>query len=436
MTRAGLVVVALLGCAGPLTAQQDTLRLGELHAAALRSDARVRELELREAATDLRLRNLSAERLPRLTVSADASLQSEVAGIPLDLPGSEVPVPPKDRYEAAVGADWLLYDGGEVEAERAVATAELEAERARLLAELHPLRAEVNAAFFGALLLQERAAEIGTVIQELEARLVEVRAQVVEGAALPGDSAAIRAELLGTTQRLDAVAAERRAALRTLAELTGQAVSEADLLVLPELGEVLSLFDRAVSGDPPAGVHPQYAVFTAERERLAREEAVIGSGAQPRASAFGRVAYGRPGLEQFTHELHEYWVAGLRVEWRPWDWGTRRRQREALRIQGEIVRAEEEAFTDRLSRQLHQPLETIHRLEEALATDAEIVALRELIVQQATAQFRERVIPVSAYVEALTDLQAARVARVTHEVELARARVDYLTILGIELPGS
>jgi outer membrane protein TolC len=425
---------ALVLLARPALGQQDTLRLSALHEAAVLADPRVRQLELHDAAIELRLRNLSAERLPRLSLTGDASLQSEVAAIPVDLPEADIPLPPKDRYEAAVGADWLLYDGGALGARRGVAGAELDAAQARVVAALHPLRVEVNEAFFGALLLQERAADTGLVVQDLRARLVELRAEVVEGAALPGDTAAIRSEMLRSIQQLEELAAERRAAMRVLAELTGTAAGDGDVLVLPDLGAAVDSVRSELPEQSSAGTHPQYAVFAAERVRLAREEAVIGSGGGPQASAFGRVAYGSPGLEQFTHELHEYWIAGLRLDWRPWDWGSRARGRQALRIQQEIVRAEEEAFTARLGRQVRQPLETIQRLEGTLGVDDEIIVLREQIVRQVTAQLQERVIPVSGYVDALTDLQAARVARITHQVELARARADYLTTLGVELP--
>ena len=31
------------------------------------------------------------------------------------------------------------------------------------------------------------------------------------------------------------------------------------------------------------------------------------------------------GFEQFTDQPHEYWIAGVRIAWQPWSWGTIRR---------------------------------------------------------------------------------------------------------------
>jgi hypothetical protein len=99
-------------------------------------------------------------------------------------------------------------------------------------------------------------------------------------------------------------------------------------------------------------------------------------------------------------------------------------------VQGEIVNAEEAAFTAGLERQVQDELVTMERLAATLATDDRIVELREQVERQARAQLAERVITPAQYVTARTDLQDARLARQRHRVELARARAGYLTTLG------
>ncbi|MQA91053.1 MAG: hypothetical protein GEU90_12570 [Gemmatimonas sp.] len=430
-----LTLPVLLALATAPAAVPDTLDLAELHRAALASDPRIQQIELREQATELRLRNLSVERLPRFSVTSELAYQSEVATIPIDVAGAAVPVPPKGRYETALGVDWLLHDSG-LGARRAAARAELAADRARVVAELYPLRAQVDDAFFTALLLQDRETEAALVVQDLQARLVEVRTGVVEGAALPGDTAAVRAELLRANQQLAELGADRRAAIAILEGLTGFEIAPGTVLELPDLADAVdeAIASAADPTSPTLAQHPQFDVLEAERARLSEEEGVIRSRSMPEASAFGRFAYGRPGLDQFTNDPREYWLAGVRVQWRPWDWGTRRRERQALQIEQEILETQAESLSDRLRREVELPLESMERLEGVQATDDEIIALREQIVRQAELQFGERVISVTDYVDAVTDLEAARVARLIHRAELARARAAYLTTLGIELP--
>jgi len=430
------LALALLAAPAPA---QDTLRLPALQQAALRQDPRARQAALQERATELRLRNLHAERLPALTGRAQATHQSEVPVIPISLPGGAVPPePPKDQYEARVEVEQLLYDGGVLSRRRGAEQAQLAVEQARIAADLQPLRDEVNEAFFTAFLLQERAAEISTLLEDLEARLAMLRAQVRNGAALPGDTAVVMATALKAMEDRAEVLAGRRAALGRLSVLTGTQVSERDVLALPQLADAVESL-RGAAGSAGAGVapipttRPEYAVFAGRRERLARDAAVISARTRPQVSAFAQLSYGRPGFAQFERDLHDYWLAGVRMRWAPFNWGTSDRERALLDVQRQIVDSEEAAFTARLQRQVQDELADMERLERALETDERIIALREQVVRQARAQFEERAITAAAYVDARTDLQDARLARQRHRVELARARASYLTTLGIEL---
>lgn len=429
--QAGAPVLLFLLLATPAAAQ-DTLHLPALHEAAVRRDPRLRQLALQESATDLTLRNLASERLPRLTAGLEGIYQTEVPRIPVRIPGAEVPEPPKDRYAATVDVEQLLYDGGALARRGDVARAQLAVASAEVAAALYPLRVEVDEAFFGAVLLQEREAEIAILIDDLEARLALVRVQVEAGTALPGDTAAVLAELLGAAQSRDEIAADRRAALAVLAELTGREIADTDVLALPDLAAQVA---RARDAATPAALRarPEYARFDAQRERLDREAALVAARARPRIVAFGQAGFGRPGLEQFTDELHGYSLAGIRVGWTPWDWGTRGREREILQVERRIVATEEAAFTERLRRQVQDDLQSMDRLEATLETDERIIALREQIERQAWVQLDERAITTAAYLDVRTDLQEARVIRRRHLVELARARAHYLTTLGIEL---
>ena len=54
-------------------------------------------------------------------------------------------------------------------------------------------------------------------------------------------------------------------------------------------------------------------------------------------------------------------------------------------------------------------------------------------MREATSRFRESTITAAEYVDRQTELLTARITRGLHRVELARARADYLTTLGVEV---
>jgi hypothetical protein len=62
------------------------------------------------------------------------------------------------------------------------------------------------------------------------------------------------------------------------------------------------------------------------------------------------------------------------------------------------------------------------------------VTLRERIETETRAKLHEGVVTASEYVDKSTDLLAARLVRIQHRVELAQARTNFLTTLGVEAP--
>ena len=160
---------------------------------------------------------------------------------------------------------------------------------------------------------------------------------------------------------------------------------------------------------------------------------MVDASGRPTVALFGQLSFGSPGFDQFNNDVHEYWRAGIRVQWSPWDWARDQRRVEEIQVQQQIIDTREERFSDELVRALQRPLQTMEYMQTALLSDDKIIALREQAEAHALAQFEERTISVSAYTDVRTDLQEARIARLRHRAELARAQAYYLITLGVEL---
>jgi outer membrane protein TolC len=416
----------------PAAAQQarDSLRLAALHADALRTDPRGQQLELLAAQSTLRLRNLDAERLPALTVNLLGQYLSDVPTFPFQLPGGASPtVPPNDNSDANVAARQRLYDPT-LAPRRGVERAQLAESQARVRSTLYTLRQNVNDAFFAALLLQAQRAELETGITDLEAHLRAARDRVQLGSALGSEAATLEAELLRRRQSIADVAASRDAALAVLGDLTGRPLTPQDVLALPDLGTDVA---QARSNSQEQRARPEYAQFDRAREVLSQRHTLVNAQERPRLFTFARAGYGRPGLNPLATAFDEYWLAGVQVEWSPWRWGTTQREREEVAIQQRIVATEEAAFTAGIRRSLANDLAAIDRLENSLQSDDEIIALRERILREARLRFGENVITSAELVDRETDVLAARLARATHRVELARSRARFLTLIGLEV---
>jgi outer membrane protein TolC len=430
MRRARFAFLGLTFLGASLRAQ-DSLRLGALHAEALALDPRQRQLTLHAAATDVRLRNIRADALPSFGLDARAQYQSEVTKFPGGgAPGFTPPTLPHETYDAQLVVRQSLLDPT-LGPRRAVERAQLLESQSQVRTTVYGLRQELNDAFFAAVSLQERIAALDVTIVDLGARLRETARRFEAGAALPGDTAAIAATIMQRQQDRLRLSGDRAAALARLSVLVGRDIPDAQPLTIPDLRASVA---QSVAVLDSLRARPEYAQFDATRERLARQERATSAQLQPRIAAFGRAGYGKPGLNALGQDFQTYWLGGVQLQWAPWNWGARGRERELISIQGEIVATNEAAFTLGIRRAQAQSLASMTRLDSTLALDDRVVALRELVEREAAAKLREGVITSADYVDRNMELFAARVARIQHRVELAHARATFLTILGVDLP--
>jgi outer membrane protein TolC len=433
MRRALLAAAAVVSIAASASAQEPRgrpLELAALQRAAIEADPRMRELQLQQAQNDLRQRNVAANWLPSVTVSALAQYQSDVVEPPPILPGGKpLFVPPKATVDSYLRIDQRIFDPS-VSVQTALDDAQLGESQTRVRTALYARRQTVNDAFFTAALLQQQALTLIAAVAELESRLRETETRVREGAALPTDAAAVEATLLQRREDVAAVRADRHAALARLARITGQPIADDDILVLPETAAAVA--DARRSPDTLRG-RPEYAQFAATRERIARQQDAAAAQDKPRITAFGRVGYGRPGLNFIDDVWDSYAMGGVQFQWKAWNWGVTGREREAQALQQQIVDAEQAAFTQSVGEAIELDLAAIDRLRGTLAADDRIVELRESIDRSMKARLDEGVVTASEYLDRNTELLQARYNRAGHGVELARAGARLLTTLGVEI---
>lgn len=427
--RSIILSVIILSAAATAGAQE-AIDLGTAQQLAASADPRVTQLRLEEEQTELRLRTIEMESRPSILIEGQAQYQSEVVELPFQSPGgAAVPQPPKDTFDARVGLEQSIVDPSRrlrIASERA----RLAEAQARIQAALFGLRREVDEAFFTASLLQERESLVITAAADLEARLKEANVRVEQGVTLPSEAASIEVVLLHRRQDIAELRAVRSAAMTRLAHLIGRTVTIEDRLVLPSLGPRVQ---EAREAGGKLRERPEFTQMARARDRLEAQKDLIRAGERPRISAYGRGGYGKPGLNFLNDGFHLYWLAGVRVQWKPWNWGQTEREQRILELQQDAITSEEDALARSIERSIQGDLATIDRLTETASSDDRIVALRELIERETLARYDEQVVTASEYVDKQTDVLDARVLRATHLIELAQAEARVLNLLGLEI---
>ena len=431
-TRLFGTAIALLMFPVSSPAQQPAhaFELGGLQQAAIDTDPRMQQFSLLATQTDLRLRNISALRLPSVSVDGQGQYQSDVAHLPRDAGVfGTLFSPPKDTYDGSIRIEQRLFDPA-INAQSTVERAQLAENQSRVRSTLFTLRQQVNDAFFAAAALQARAGSLAATIDDLNGRLQETNARVQQGTALAADAAAIEATMLQRQQDADDLQASRRAALDRLATLTGQTIGEDDTLMLPDLTAAVA---QARQSQATLRARPEYEQFARTRDRLARQQELTTAQERPRVSTYARVGYGKPGLNFVASGFESYALGGVRLQWNAWTWGSGGREREALAVQQRVVTADEAAFARTLTTSIEGDETAIDRLRRSLTTDERIVTLREQVERSTQLRLQEGVVTASEYLDRSAELLQARFARAGHQVELAQASAHLLTTLGLEV---
>ncbi len=408
----------------------DTLPLASLYAAAAARDPRAVQRELAATAAAERSEAIRASSwLPRLSLRGEAWHQSDVTNPPIPTASPQ----PHDRWQAVLQVEQLLFDGGAASDRAAVEDSRASLTAAGVDVSLRTLRQEVDRHYFTAWLLQVQQQELALVDADLRGRLDAMRARVAEGVALPRDTAAIEAERLTVLRAANDAATTRRASLEILQRLTGTAIADGTEFALPDIESLIDGITPDAAGERFRD-RPEFRQLAQRRALLDAQARLTDLGSRPRVVGFGQAGVGKPGLDLFDVGTAGFWIAGLRAEWRPWDWGASRRERNALISESTAIGAEEEALMEQLARAVIADRGTIARLDEAAVLDGRIAALRESVAATAALQFDEGMITATEYLTTRTALLDARLIHQRRRAERAQAAAALLTTLGVTLP--
>jgi len=432
-----LSAIVWLTAVSPATAGQQAVSppasavtLGELERAAIAADPRSAQFMLLDRQSALREQSLQGSRRPTLGFDVMTQYQTDVAQPPLKLPsGAPLFSALHATNDASLRIDQLLLEPAR-QPQISLERAQLAERRAALRTALFSLRRQVREAFFGAYAIRERMAVLGISLTTLLRNREEAEARLIAGTAVPADVAEADAALLDLRQENESLLSQMRGLLQRLEMLTRRSEILGPALAAPDVEEAIAR-SLAATG---ARARPEFAQFSQTRTRLSRQLELVDAQQRPRVSAFGRVGYGRPGLNVIGDRFDAYGIVGLQVQWRPFTWGSADLDRDALRIQQQIVEADEAAFMNDLQALMPTYVYPLQRLEQAVVEDDRIIALREQVERTASARLQAGVITMSEYLARNAELMRARSARAARRVELAQKAAEMLEVAGVEIP--
>ena len=383
----------------------------------------IRRYGLIEQSRDYTLSNAARAWLPQVTLSGQATLQSDVVSWPeefesmLAMQGLDMPGIRRDQYKVQIDVQQTLWDGGKSRTDRAIAEGEAAQERMSTEVELYAVDSRVEDIYFGILLMQEQQRQIGEMMQRLQTNLDQVNALVENGMAMQADADAVEVQLLTQRQSLGQVEARLQSFRRILGLFIGEELGEAPL--------PMPVAEEPVGYDSE---RPELRLMDAQMALLQAREQMVDVSLAPRVALFAQGYYGYPGLNMFENMVSHRWtlngIVGVRMNWNITSLYTSKTSRRQLQNARDNVMLQREVFAFNSRLQAEQESAEVRRIREAIADDDRIVALRSRVREAAEVRLQEGMIDTHDLLGKISDETSAKIARSTHQIELVKAIYD------------
>jgi len=414
------LLFSLLAITYSLRAQESQLTLDEAYQQAQKNYPIIKQKDLVRQTEDITISNLQKGYLPQISLSGQATYQSDVTKIDFPFPGFDFNPPSKDQYKAVADVNQLIYDGGIIKQQKEAARLTGEVEDQKVEVELYKLKDRINQIYFSILYLDDQLKQVDLIKQDLQVGIKQVDAQVKNGVALRSNLNVLKAEWLKADQRAIELKASRKGLLQTLGIFLNRPMDENIVLTKPALTPTI---DTNIA-------RPELKLYNDQSKQLGQQIKLIQSKNLPKTSLFAQGGYGKPGLNLLKNDFAFYYIGGVRVNWPLGGLYTQKKEKELVKINQRIVDIQKETFLLNTNTQLSQQQSDIDKLNQLLQTDKAIIDLRLEVKDAARAQLQNGVITANDYLREVNAEDQARQTLITHELQLLQAQINYQTTLG------
>lgn len=403
----------------PLAGAQDSTRvtLDSCYQWARANYPAIKQFRLIEQVRDFNVTNAARGLLPQLTINAQATLQSEVTKIPVDIPGV-VPLS-KDQYKIYGEVSQSLTNAYAVKQQRELAGAAAAVEEQRTEVELSKLKERVNQLYFGLLIIDAQLEQTGLTRKDIESALDRMRTLLANGTALPDNVYEMEAGLLNIDQRMVEISFNRSGYLDMMKLLTNRDWERPLRLLWPEAVSMGESITRA-----------ELKLFDFQKQIFQGQRNMVTARNIPQLNLFFQGGYGRPALNFLSNDFKFYYLGGLRLGWNISGFytGSKEKQIQSLNQMSQDFQRETFLLNTRIT-MARQGREAA-KYSELLKTDEQIIALHKKVKEAARAKLENGIITSADYLNYVNAEDKARINFKLHQIQLLQAQYNYSTTSG------
>ena len=401
-------------------AQAQTLE--ECQQAAERNYPLIQQYGLIDKTTELTVANIQKGWLPQVSVSAQATLQSDVTAFPDQMQqmykamGIDMKGLAKDQYRVGVDVQQMVYDGGVIRSKKEIAREQGNVQTAQNEVNMYNVHKRVNEMYFGLLLLDEQIKQNTYLQNLLNANEKKLASMQKNGTAAESDYLNVKAERLNVVQKMTDMQAQRKALVRMLSTFCGV---EVKVPVKPTPN---------THHPTPNNGRPELKAIDAQLRLADAQEKALDASLMPKFGVFAQGFYGYPGYNMFEDMMNRLWslngMIGARLTWNIGAFYTRKNDKEKMHMQRKTAETNRSVFLFNNNLEQIQQNEDIERYRKLMTDDEEIINLRSSIRKAAESRLSHGIIDVNDLLKEITNENAAKVQQCVHEIEMLKKIYD------------
>jgi len=400
-------------------AQDQLLNIDSCYAMAKRNFPLVQQYALIERSTEYSIENARKGYLPQINLAGQASYQSAVTQIPISLPNMDIPSLSKDQYKLYAEVVQPVTDLFTVKDQKDLVQANTAIEVQKIEVELYKLKERINQLFFGILLIDAQLTQTDLLKKDIQSGIDKTNVAITNGVAIRSIADNLRAELLKADQKIIELKAARKGYLDMLALFTGQTIADHTVLEKPAQQIVSNTINR-----------PELKLYELQKSTFDIQQKLITAKNRPRFSVFLQGGLGRPALNMLSNDVNDYYIGGVRLNWNLSGFYTYNREKQLLSVNQQSLDVQRETFLFNTNLSMLQQNAEISKIQQLIATDNDIIRLRENIKNTTQTQLTNGMATTNDYLIAVNAEDQARQNQLLHEVQLLMAQYNYLATTG------
>lgn len=399
--------------------RNDTLTIEACYTWAEENYPLVKQRDLILKSKEYSIDNAMKGYMPQLSINGQATYQSAVTQVPVALPGAEVPQLSKDQYKVYAEINQTIYDGGAIRQQKNTHEVNAKVEEQKLKVELYAIKERINQLYFGILTADEQLRQNELLQSDLQLGIRKTQAAIDNGTAFRSNADALTAELLKAKQRTIELQSMREAYLDMLGLFINQSLTENTVLIRPQQLTIRKEVTR-----------PELSLYDYQNRSIDIQYRQLQVKNNPKLSLFVQGGYGRPALNMLSNDFEAYYIGGVRLSWSLGGLYTWKKEKALLDNSRKAIELQRETFLFNTTLISRQQYADITRLQDLLASDHEIIALREGVKKASAAQLENGVITSNDYLREVNAEDLARQTKILHEIQWLLAQYKHQATTG------